>query len=507
MNKRYSGLLASICICLCFLISGCADGQFGFTFNEDGTITQRNSLQFQQGFKDLGNYFGQSNEDFILEQKQEDSQNGFSIEDVQNGYTATKTITLKDLAGLKIFQPGENTAGVQVKKGFLYDYYSIDSYLKGQYQSLPQSNYAANIPSYFSPNMPVNIWDYMEYRKQAEAEARQLDEISNQMIKAAISSMNLNLVINLPYEVDSSNADNLTNGNKTLTWNLKPAVFDGKDLSVQAKFKIYHEKTIIGLIIVGSILLIVAIILLVLGFVKKNSNKQSVFFIVAGIIIVFLGCFGVYVNYNIKHPPVLTDADKLVVVAEKSMQKSEEPEAKQQKNAQSEDVLTKANNVLQNKNSEYKLSAVSKIDEDGFFGIDTRKGVIFVIYDKKDDIVASVGYDKKILNPKANKYKTSDKDYMPLIFKMYIKNDDKNGGDKDLGTWTNETHIIPIYALYDVDSNNNIVPGMLNSAQGSNPSHYHDVLKEQKNVNLANIVLTHAESLNEDINKRGVSLP
>lgn len=67
--------------------------------------------------------------------------------------------------------------------------------------------------------------------------------------------------------------------------------------------------------------------------------------------------------------------------------------------------------------------------------------------------------------------------------------------------------MIPIYALYDVDSNNNIVPGMLNSAQGSNPSHYHDVLKEQKNVNLANIVLTHAESLNEDINKRGVSLP
>ena len=92
--------------------------KLGFTFNEDGTITQKNSLQLQQGFKDLGNYFGQSTDDIVLKQKQEDSQNGFSIEDVQNGYTATKTITLKDLAGLKIFQPGENTAGVQVKKGF-----------------------------------------------------------------------------------------------------------------------------------------------------------------------------------------------------------------------------------------------------------------------------------------------------------------------------------------------------------------------------------------------------
>ena len=47
------------------------------------------------------------------------------------------------------------------------------------------------------------------------------------------------------------------------------------------------------------------------------------------------------------------------------------------------DVLAQANEVLQSKNAIYKLSAVSKFDEDGFFGLDISKGITFVIYDKK----------------------------------------------------------------------------------------------------------------------------
>ena len=171
------------------------------------------------------------------------------------------------------------------------------------------------------------------------------------------------------------------------------------------------------------------------------------------------------------------------------------------------DVLAQANEVLQNKNAIYKLSAVSKFDEDGFFGLDISKGITFVIYDKKDDMIARVDYDKALLRPRDNKYETTDKEYMPLIFKMHIENDNKNGEDKILGVWNGKVHEVPIYALFEVDANNNIVPGMLYSAQGKNPSHYHGVLKEQKNVNLANIVLTHADSLNEDIIKRGISLP
>ena len=170
------------------------------------------------------------------------------------------------------------------------------------------------------------------------------------------------------------------------------------------------------------------------------------------------------------------------------------------------DVLMQANEVLQSKNAIYKLAAVSKFDENGFFGLDISKGITFVVYDKKDDMIARVDYDKALLRPRDNKYETMDK-MAPIIFKMHIENDDKNGEDKILGVWNGNVHEVPIYALFEVDNNNNIIPGMLYSAQGENPSHYHGVLKEQKNVNLANIVLTHADSLNEDIIKRGISLP
>lgn len=480
------------------------------TFNKDGTITQKNSLEIQQSYKDLGNYFGQTTDDIILEQKREDMQDGFIVDDIPNGYTATKTYMPEELAGIKFFQPNEKADGLQMKKGFLYDYYSIDAYVKGQYQPLPQADYAADIPSFFSPSIQMNIWDYLEYRRQAEAEARQLNEISNQMVKAAVGSMNLNLVINVPYAVDYTNADNLSNDNKTLTWNVKPIFLEGKDLVVKAKFRIYHEKTIIVLIVIGAVLVITAVVLFVLGFVKKNSPKQKIFFITAGAIAVFVTSFGIYVNYAINHPPVLTKEDRLVSVLETSRQEAKsdteqsnkiEPVLKEQ-----DEFLTKANEVLQSKNSIYKLSAVSKFDEEGFFGLDTSKGVTFVIYDKKDDMIARVNYDRILLKPRDNKYKTIDK-HMPLIFKMYIENDNKTGEDSKLGAWNGNVHMVPIYALFEVDANNDIVPGMLYSAQGENPSHYQGVLKEQKNVNLANIVLTHADSLNEDIIKRNISLP
>lgn len=510
MNRKCNKLWALICILSCFLISGCADGQFGLTFNKDGTITQKNSLEIQQSYKDLGNYFGQTTDDIILEQKREDMQDGFIVDDIPNGYTATKTYMPEELAGIKFFQPNEKADGLQIKKGFLHDYYSIDAYIKGQYQPLPQADYAVDIPSFFSPSIQMNIWDYLEYRRQAEAEARQLNEISNQMVKAAIGSMNLNLVINVPYAVDYTNADNLSNDNKTLTWNVKPIFLEGKDLVVKAKFRIYHEKTIIALIVIGAVLVITAVVLFVLGFVKKNSPKQKIFFITAGAIAVFVTSFGIYVNYTINYPPVLTKEDRLVSVLETSKQEAKsdteqsnkiEPVLKEQ-----DEFLTKANEVLQSKNSIYKLSAVSKFDEEGFFGLDTSKGVTFVIYDKKDDMIARVNYDRILLKPRDNKYKTIDK-HMPLIFKMYIENDNKTGEDSKLGVWNGNVHMVPIYALFEVDANNDIVPGMLYSAQGENPSHYQGVLKEQKNVNLANIVLTHADSLNEDIIKRNISLP
>ena len=58
----------------------------------------------------------------------------------------------------------------------------------------------------------------------------------------------------------------------------------------------------------------------------------------------------------------------------------------------------KANDILKNKNTNYKVSAVSTIDDNGFFGLMTGKGLRFIIYDKKDDMIATIPFDKELLS-------------------------------------------------------------------------------------------------------------
>lgn len=167
-------------------------------------------------------------------------------------------------------------------------------------------------------------------------------------------------------------------------------------------------------------------------------------------------------------------------------------------------TLKEANDILINKDAGYTLSAVSNIDDDGFIGLSNDdKTMSFIIYDKKDDVIAVMAYKKELLNLKGNKTGTS---YNPVILTLYIKKD-KASQDSKLGYWDDDTHIFSVYALYDIDSNGNVVPGMLISAEGKNSAHYQDYLQEQQNVNIINLALTHADSLAKDINDRGVSIP
>lgn len=51
---------------------------------------------------------------------------------------------------------------------------------------------------------------------------------------------------------------------------------------------------------------------------------------------------------------------------------------------------TKANEILRSKGFMGNISAVSKIDDNGFVGYINDEGVAFVVYDKRDDVVSTV---------------------------------------------------------------------------------------------------------------------
>ena len=93
----------------------------------------------------------------------------------------------------------------------------------------------------------------------------------------------------------------------------------------------------------------------------------------------------------------------------------------------------------------------------------------------------------------------------PVTFQMRILNE-KPGDDEKEGYWDGTSHVIPIYAQYSFDGEGRVVPGMLNTGRGGRPSHYHDYLKEQRHVDLANLVLTEMQALHENAAAHNIKL-
>ena len=503
-------MLAVSCIVIifCVIVSGCADMQVGFNFNKDGTINAQRSIAVSSSL------IGKSK---LEKSKEDDRKKGFEIKDTSDGYIATKTYkSLFDMVndGGTLWNPNENNNGVQMRTGLLYDYYSLDLFVKGQNNNIPKSNYQANIPSYFSPAVKMNAWQYMEYRQKAEAQAQEMNQMADQASKAAMNSFKMNITFNIPYSVDATNADTKTNEGKTLSWNLKPAFMDNKDITIQAQFKIFHESTIIGLIVAGVVLFILATILVVIGIMKKDDVRQrKILFGIAGVVFIVIASFSIYAKYSIDNPPKLTASDR--IVGKDAKDASGKPLADTLKKEENTSNATgsfrkEAGTILNEKGINGTVSAVSAKEDDGFLAlVKIDSNFFFAIYDAKDNIAALVPYDLKILNFRANAttYNDGKKHYNPLIFNMEISNDNKNSRDKDLGVWNGPKHILPIYALFKVDDNDKVIPGMLNSGKGLNPSHYQGVLNETSNVNLANILLVHMDSLKRDIKGQNLSLP
>lgn len=133
---------------------------------------------------------------------------------------------IQDIAdtGGEFWTPDPEYGEIRLHKGLLYDYYSIHTRIKGQENAaLPQAHYEDNIPNFFQVPSSVDVWSYLEYRKQAEREAAQLNEIHNQAVAAAVNSASLDFTMHLPMAVDATNADQVLDDGKTLVWDLKPA--------------------------------------------------------------------------------------------------------------------------------------------------------------------------------------------------------------------------------------------------------------------------------------------
>lgn len=229
---------------------------------------------------------------------------------------------------------------------------------------------------------------------------------------------------------------------------------------------------------------------------NSNNNKMKIIIAIAIVVVIVVGSGLGYFLYqkHEKDTQVNTNTNTLVETA-----KATDDTYQQQK--QDDENLKKANDILKNKNTNYKVSAVSTIDDNGFFGLMTGKGLRFIIYDKKDDMIATIPFDKELLNPK--KYTNTDR---ALYFDMSVEYDNVNSKDKKAGYWSGSTHTIPI-EIYSEEKDGVLSPLGIMTYYGNKKGKYDEYLYEMQNVNLANLVILHGDSLRVDITNRNIDLP
>lgn len=233
---------------------------------------------------------------------------------------------------------------------------------------------------------------------------------------------------------------------------------------------------------------------------EKNNTLKVIIGILIAIIIVGAGAgFYYYHNTQKELADIKSSTQNANIVKQNTETVAAKKEPVQEKEVV-EDDLTKANEILRSKGFMGNISAVSKIDDNGFVGYINDEGVAFVVYDKRDDVVATVDFNKNVLDLRNNK---TGNIYNSLILTVRIK-DDKAMKDSNMGYWEDGKHNFSVFTLYDVNENNEIVPGKLTSGEGKKPSHYQGYLQEQQNVNIINMVLTYSDSLREDMQARHI---
>ena len=514
-RKMYICGLLFVIICL---FTGCGEYHANYTFEENGGVFVTQNAKFAEAMLTIDPDIKKE-----MNSLKKSVTKGYDVQDKENEFLGSKRYkNIQELVNTneEIWNPNENYKGVQVKSGFLFDDYSLDLIIakdKGQ-NNFDYNNQVSN-SGYFSINNKTNSGlAYYEQQKKVQRDTQNVNKVMNAAIQLAVESARTDFTLHLPYPVEGTNADVKNDGGKSLSWDMKPALLGEKDVQVKAKFKIYHKNALIMLAVIGVMLFVSAIVLFVLLMVKQENNKsrkymKKAFFVCLLILLSGGGC----IKHVIATPSVFTSADRVISSEAKDSEGRPLADTLKKEVYTKENPLNDIKSILQKKEIRGEVLAASAKDEEGFLALLRKDGnMFFIAYSAKDDQVAKILYpndkdrenpNKDILNFRASpsKFKNGTISYRPLIFTMEIAEDTKNNKDQKLGIWNGTVHLFSVYAFFEVDDVDKVIPGRLTSADKTlYPSHYQTALQEMLHVNLSNVVLTHLDGLKIDIRKRDV---
>lgn len=233
---------------------------------------------------------------------------------------------------------------------------------------------------------------------------------------------------------------------------------------------------------------------------QKTAWERNKMILIGAVGLVIFGVGGGIFLHSTVTKPQTDTPQQAVTIPQEQPQEEVNPEPIRIPKETEQDQLARANTILQDKGIPYSLQAVSTVDGDGFMGVSVSGKTTFIIYDAKDGVIATVPWNPLLLNPGANSNSTNK----ALQFTLSILHDDRSNKDAGAGYWQGSTHSIPIQAYTKVE-NGKLIPLGIFTHQGRQAAPFKEYLYEQQNVNLVNTLLTHADSLRDDMAKRNIT--
>lgn len=257
-------------VALSLLSTGCVKMNLSMDIRKDKSMdfviieAVDETLMNQQG--DSQNSSGSMMDDKTIEELKK---NGYQVENYSEnslvGYRISKTI--KNIDDVSTEQEITSNIGLsessdqpifKIKKGFF----------KNKYQAKIVSTDSSKVTDQLDSSETNTDEDDFSSDMITEEEDTSLDDID---YSSMLASLDMKFSVNVPYKALSSNATEVSNDGKSLTWKLTEL----KEDEMKFEFELYNTNNIILVAGVTDVLLIILIILL-LNRAKKLRKKKSV---------------------------------------------------------------------------------------------------------------------------------------------------------------------------------------------------------------------------------------
>ena len=249
--------------------AGCFKAESDLTIDDDGKVTFKNEVMgvtvMREPIEVFKNELERGHYVTEITPIAEGNMSGYRI---ITQYNSIEQLAAQDF---ELFNRTSKNKGIQQRKGWFFDAYNFD------------------------------------LLSAAPEDAEYLD---NPIAQSMMPQVKFDLVISLPYSVETTNAQNISNEGKTLAWNLTSSLIGGKDISMQAQFKIWHKDKII--------LTALAIIILLGGAIyffqkskhySKDGDDAAKNFRLMQICAALAAAIISVSTYMLIEPVTLTDAD------------------------------------------------------------------------------------------------------------------------------------------------------------------------------------------------------